>query len=240
MGTPLWPMQFFDPKTDFTIVHRRLPHWCQAGTLCFITWRTCDTIPKPILRRWHADRDAWLRRHGIDPKRPDWKDRLQELDRSLRGEFVRTFSERWHRQLDSGHGACVLREPSLAEIVANSLHKFDGERYELTDFVVRPNHVHLLAAFVDEDGMLNQCKSWKHFTAREINAQIKSRDHFWQQDGFDHLVRTEEQFQMLRRYIAQNPEKACLPAGEFVHYGRNRSSAPHSGRLGGDAIGQRS
>ncbi len=39
---------------------------------------------------------------------------------------------------------------------------------------------------------------------------------FWQQDGFDHLVRSVEQFDYLRRYIADNPRKARLRAGEYV------------------------
>jgi hypothetical protein len=37
-----------------------------------------------------------------------------------------------------------------------------------------PNHVHLLAAFANEEAMLSQCESWKHYTARAINrARLK-------------------------------------------------------------------
>lgn len=81
-----------------------------------------------------------------------------------------------------------------------------------------PNHCHLLASFPDEHSMLDQCESWKHFTAREINRELKQRGRFWQQDAFDHLVRTEEQFRFLREYIAQNPTKAGLSRGEFLHW----------------------
>jgi hypothetical protein len=31
-------VQFFDPKQDFAIAWKSLPHWSQAGTVCFITW----------------------------------------------------------------------------------------------------------------------------------------------------------------------------------------------------------
>ena len=37
-----FPLQAFDPQAEFTIVQRRLPHWCQAGSVCFITFRTWD------------------------------------------------------------------------------------------------------------------------------------------------------------------------------------------------------
>lgn len=220
----LWPLQVFDPKAGFGVLERKLPHWSQAGTICFITWRTLDSMPKSVLNRWHADREDWLRRRGINnPKADDWKSRLRELAPDLQGEFVRNFSERWHRSLDACHGECVLKRPELSRIVSDSLLKFDGDRYELTDFVVMPNHVHLLAAFVSEEGMLDQCEGWKHFQAVQLNREIKSSGRFWQQDGFDHLVRSVEQFEALRRYIAGNPEKARLQPDEFRHYSKDLS-----------------
>ncbi|HLQ45609.1 MAG TPA: transposase, partial [Planctomycetaceae bacterium] len=121
------------------------------------------------------------------------------------------------------YGACVLKRPELSQIVSDSLLKFDGERYELTDLVVMPNHVHLLAAFVSEEGMLDQCEGWKHYQAVQLNRELESSGRFWQQDGFDHLVRSVEQFEALRRYIAANPEKARLQKGEFRHYSKDLS-----------------
>jgi len=114
-----------------------------------------------------------------------------------------------------------LSKPELAEVVANSLMKFDGDRYLLTDFVIMPNHVHLLAAFPDEESMLSQCEAWKHFTATQINRALGTKGRFWQQDGFDHLVRSEEQFLTLRRYIEENPVHAKLSSGEFIHYAKS-------------------
>jgi type I restriction enzyme R subunit len=218
--TSLWPLQVFDPKQEFFIVERKLPHWSQAGTVCFITWRTADSIPQSVLNRWHGDRESWLRKNGIEPGNSDWKSRLRELSPELRSEFVRTFSRRWHRYLDSGMGDCVLRQSELSLIVADALKKFDGDRYELTDFVVMPNHVHLIAAFRDEAGMLSQCEAWKHYTARTINRELGKSGTFWQQDGFDHLIRSDDYFQAFRRYIAENGTKAGLQAGEFRHYSK--------------------
>jgi type I restriction enzyme R subunit len=115
----------------------------------------------------------------------------------------------------------VLRRPELSQIVADSLCHFDGDRYELTDFVVMPNHVHLLVAFPDEESLLKQCESWKHFTATQINRRLGRKGRFWQQDGFDHLVRTPERFEELRHYIADNPKRARLGPGEYIHYSKS-------------------
>jgi putative transposase len=214
----LWPLQTFDPQTEFAVIERKLPHWSQAGTMCFISFRTFDSIPEHALRRWHVERSEWLQRYGIDSKSENWRDALMKLDRPIRGEFTRRFSREWHRNLDGCHGACVLRDPELAKIVADSLLHFDGDRYSMSDFVVMPNHVHLLAAFEDEERMLTQCDSWKHFTARQINLRLGTNGRFWQQDGFDHLVRSVEHFEAFRRYIAVNPSKAKLKHGEYYLY----------------------
>ena len=211
------PMRVFDPTEDTLIVERRLPHWSQPGTISFITFRTRDSMPKSVVDCWLHDRRQWLRNNGINPMADNWGQALELLDVRLQNEFHRMFSERWHDELDKCHGECVLREPGPAQIVAGSLKHFDGDRYELTDFVVMPNHVHLLAAFLDPDEMLKQCESWKHFTAREINRQLKRKGRFWQQDGFDHLVRSVDQFEHFRRYIADNPAKARLGPHEYLH-----------------------
>jgi putative transposase len=213
-------IQVFDPTQEYAVIERRLPHWVQPGTICFITWRTWDSIPEPVLQSWIATRDEWLVHHDIDPEKDDWQRQLHLLDHSLAAEFQQLVAERWNEHLDACHGACVLRRPELAQIVADSLRHFDGDHYDLTDFVVMPNHVHLLATFPGEPAMLDQCKSWKHFTAVQLNRRLGRRGRFWQEDGFDHLVRSAAQFEYLRQYIADNPRRASLQPGEFVHWSK--------------------
>jgi type I restriction enzyme R subunit len=227
---PLLPFHLFDRDADVRILQRRLPHWSQAGTACFITWRTHDSMPRAVVDEWYADRARWLRAHGIDADDPNWRQKLENLtphapreERGLARVFLDTFWNRWHDALDACHGARVLRRAELARIVANSLRHFDDQRYLLTDFVVMPNHVHVLASFPDERAMLTQCESWKHFTAMQINRRLGQKGRFWQQDAFDHLVRSEEQFEYLRRYIADNPDRARLRQGEYIHYSRVQS-----------------
>ena len=214
-------LQVFDPGQDVLLTKRRLPHWAQARTICFITWRTSDSIPKRVLQQWIFERDVWLKRHGIRPDSVDWMRQLDQLDLPRRREFHRLLASRWHAHLDACHGDCVLQRPELAAIVATSLHHFDNDRYVLTDFVVMPNHVHLLAAFPDEASMLKQCSSWKQYTATRINRRIGRNRRFWQQDAFDHLVRSLDQFEYYRRYIKDNPQRARLQPGQFLHFSKS-------------------
>lgn len=213
-------IQVFDPEQEYSILQRRLPHWSQAGTICFITWRTWDSMPRRVVELWQQERAEWLARHGIDPAVAEIPERLAKLDLKLLHEFRSFVAQRWNDHLDDCHGECVLRRPEFAQEITQSLQHFDGERYDLTDFVIMPIHVHVLATFPDEEAMLAQCESWKHFIARKINRALSRNDRFWQQDGFDHLVRSVEQLVHYRRYIAENPSRAHLPRGDFVHFSK--------------------
>ncbi len=221
--------RFFDRFDDYSVVERKLPHRLQIGTLTFITFRTDDSLPRHVIEEWKNEQIRLLLEQGIDPLAADWKQQLLKLPMVIQNDIQNCLSEKWHNDLDAGYGKCVLRQTELAGFVADSLHKFDGDRYELTDFIIMPNHVHLLAAFEDEKSMLKQCESWKHFTAHQINRALGQSGRFWQQDGFDHLVRSEEQFVWLRNYIAQNPVKAGLRNGEFLHHSRELEIQDHGG-----------
>jgi type I restriction enzyme R subunit len=217
-------MRFFDPSDERLITQRRLPHWAQDGCVVFITWRTADSMPRDVLDRWRAERNHWLDLHGIDPLQKGWKTCLQELPSDTLAEYHDRFTTRWHEALDSGHGACVLAQVEVARLISDSLLHFDGDRYEMLDFVIMPNHVHLLATFPDKASMVEQCASWKHFTARRIHRCLGTRGRFWQQDAFDHLVRHEGQFRRLRDYIAQNPHQAALRVDQACYWSNAKSA----------------
>ncbi len=211
--------QFFNPAQKVTITRGHLPHCDQQGAVYFITWRTADSIPKGVWVKWRADRDAWLARHEIDPTTQDWRRQVEELPDEDRQSF-RRFSKALEDELDEGHGLCVLRSADLAEIVAGALRFFDGERYELGDCVVMPNHVHLLVGGMARNAMLKQVESWKKRTALKINAALGGSGRFWQDESFDHLVRSAASLEKFRQYIEENPRKAKLREGEFLAWRR--------------------
>jgi putative transposase len=212
------PFELFDPDGELTIRQGNLSHWFQPGVTYFVTFRTDDSIPDSVSASWHRRREDWLNRHGIDPRAGDWNAQARRLPSQARREFNRTFSSEYMNYLDRGHGACVLRRPDMAEIVADSLRHFDGARYHLGDFIVMPNHVHVLCCLLGETEIESVCYSWKKFSAAKINSALGRRGRFWQEESFDHLVRSPEQFEYFRWYIAENPVAARLKDGESLHY----------------------
>jgi REP element-mobilizing transposase RayT len=210
--------EFYDPAAPLTVTRRNLPHWHQNGATCFVTFRTADSLPAEVIGRYKERRHAWLLAHGVDPVIPNWRSAFDKLPRIEQADFQRRFQREFQELLDAGHGACALRRPELAAIVADAIRYFDGERYHVSDFVVMPNHVHVLMGLIGEHTVDTVTSSWKHFTATKINRVLGTTGHFWQGESFDHLVRSEEQFLGLREYIAQNPVKAGLGPTEHLLY----------------------
>jgi REP element-mobilizing transposase RayT len=206
---------FFDPHQPVAISRRNLPHWEQSAVTYFVTFRTADSLPAHIVRAWKDQRDEWLKRHGLDPRMKGWREALEQLPGKELDEFHSVFTARFHEYLDAGHGACVLKRRELNTLVAESLMFFGGTRYALGDFVVMPNHVHVLVQPSGSHRLKAICRSWKKFTATAINKQLSQAGTFWQQENYDHIVRSEAQFSHYQRYIAENPKKAGLKEGEY-------------------------
>ncbi len=158
MNEPLG--ECFDPKAPWSISEHCRPHWSQAGAVIFITFRTADSIPREVLQLWEREKNDWITKiTGIEQP---WREALPTLSADLQNRFRKQFHRKREDFLDDCCGACVLRRPELAKIVANSLLHFDGERYRMGDFIVMPNHVHLLASFSTEAILVAQCDSWLH------------------------------------------------------------------------------
>ena len=140
---------------------------------------------------------------------------LGSAPRHIQRAFHKFKNQRWHENLDNCHGKCLLQQRRFADIVAESLLKFDGQRYDVERFVVMPNHVHMLIQMRPGWGLRKQCESWMRFTGRQINSLNETSGEFWS-EPFDHVVRNESQFQYLQAYIVDNPTKARLAHGDYL------------------------
>jgi len=107
-------------------------------------------------------------------------------------------------------GPSYLRQPEIAQIAVDAIH--DGAarfaRYELHAFVVMPNHVHLLVTpRLPNAAWLGPLKG---FTGAMANRVLHRKGPFWQDESYDHLVRSREEFRKIQAYIEDNPVVAGL------------------------------
>jgi putative transposase len=161
---------------------RRLPHWDTVEQPLFVTFRLQGSLPA----------------HRVFPP----------TGLALSGKAFVAMD----RLLDrSASGPLHLRRREIAEFVIGAL--LDGQqkfqRYQLHAFVVMPNHVHLL---VTPKVMASQWLApLKGFTAHRANQLLGSHGQaFWQDESYDHLVRSPAEFGRIRAYIEKNPVTAGL------------------------------
>ncbi len=77
-------------------------------------------------------------------------------------------------------------------------------------------------------------KGMKGGSARQANKILGSTGQFWLDESFDHIVRSEAQYQHFLEYIAENPAKVNLRPDEYWLYLPTREMAIHAGEAGTD------
>ncbi len=113
-------------------------------------------------------------------------------------------------RLDTGYGACWLKEPAVAGLVQEALVHFDGQRYRLLAWCIMPNHVHVVIEPMAGHSLGGIVHSWKSFTAKEANGLLGRDGPFWHKDYFDRYIRDEGHLARTIEYIEDNPLKAGL------------------------------
>lgn len=195
---------YFSPYAETAVHNRHLPHWQQGDVWWFVTWRLADSLPKEILACWNEERKAWIARNP------------EPWDQATEATYHKRFSHRVETWLDQGSGTSLLRSPDNARIVADAFLHFDGDHYTLGAFVIMPNHVHAL--FKPRHGYLLEdiIKSWKGFTAHEINRRLQKTGKVWQEEYWDRLIRSPAHLLRCAAYIRNNPTAAMLRQNEYI------------------------
>jgi REP element-mobilizing transposase RayT len=189
-------------------IHTRgyLPHVKREGTSYFVTFRLADSLPKEVLLEYEREKAGRLRRLNDFAKRGETINDSKE-------EITRDFRRKIERCLDQGAGACHLRRPDIADLVANAMRHFNESRYLLREWVVMPNHAHAIVWPMPNHLMSDILKSWKQFTSRRAKKIVGlGEGPFWQPESYDHWIRSDEEKARIARYIRNNPVSAGLCA----------------------------
>ncbi len=187
---------YFDPNAPTEIKCRNLPHWQQKGTAYFVTFRLYVSIPKDIADKIKREREQWFQKNKITDS-----SEVNRLNKDKRIEYHKLFSKRYDELLDNGHGSCVLAKPNFYALVENALKYFDNTRYQLDEYAIQPNHVHVIVIPKDDWTLSKITHSWKSYTANEINKILGREGTLWMAESFDHIIRSPRQLERIREYI---------------------------------------
>jgi REP element-mobilizing transposase RayT len=173
-----------------------------------LTWRLAGSPPAPpaeVFSRENADFNAV---HSLEE---------QLDDRAASGPF-------W------------LQETRVANMLAKALRYGEAVRqsYWLYAWVIMPNHVHvILRPRIELPSLMRWLKGRTGHMANRMLGRTGTP--FWQDESFDHWIRSDEELHNLIKYVEENPVKAGLvelpkqwpwsSAGFIAADDTNRSSA---------------
>lgn len=213
------PPGFHGLRNDLPVetYRRYLPHWRQDGATYFVTFRLHDALPVEKQKQLREIKQDWEQENPA----PHTDDQLKELHHLLGIK-----SEKW---LDAGFGSCLLRVPFHRNYLESVLTFFNKNRFDLSSWVIMPNHVHLLVRpLVAKHWSLEKIlQSWKRRSARDINRVRGKEGQVWLDESYDSIVRDAQHLWRCLQYIGQNPAKAKLPVGDY-----DRWVAPDWEKLG--------
>ena len=142
-------------------------------------------------------------RTNMQPKY-DYRRRLPHLQKDSRPIFVTFITfHRW------------ILPPQAREIVLDCCLKENGVKVDLHAAVMMTDHAHLLLTPLRRsDGWLyplyDIMRAIKGTSARRINALLARRGKVWQEESFDHVLRSNDRLAEKMDYICQNPVRAGL------------------------------
>jgi REP element-mobilizing transposase RayT len=149
------------------------------------------------------------------------------ISKKFRYLIEKLYFAKFDNLLKNNNGKCWLKDPEIAQLLANKIHSFDSIRYKLICYCIMPNHVHLV---VDTNGInilraTNNRGASKNYpltetlrlikgsTARLCNKKLNRAGQFWQHESYDHYIRNNEEFNKIIAYVIANPIRAG-----FVNY----------------------
>ena len=123
---------------------RHRPHIHPPDSILFVTYRLAGSIPRAVVRQYKAKKD-WLvdqlkriNHEARESDSPDLKKWLEDVENLNRAWFVK-FEDIMHKV---STGPMWMKDERIADVVAESLRKLDGEAYRLDAYSVMSNHVH--------------------------------------------------------------------------------------------------
>jgi REP element-mobilizing transposase RayT len=77
-----------------------------------------------------------------------------------------------------------------------------------------PDHVHVILQPIEIDGTVeplgNIVGDIKRYTAHKINDILGRKGSLWLDESYDRIIRDDEEYRRISRYIFENPVKAGL------------------------------
>ncbi len=121
----------------------------------------------------------------------------------------------------------ILDNPMAHQILREEWDgAFDRYGWAIGSYVVMPDHVHFFCKPTPDAGKLSELmQHWKEWTSKRIKQELNIEGSVWQEEFFDHLLRSHESYSEKWNYVEQNPVRAGFvqkasdwPYAGCIHY----------------------
>ena len=110
-------------------------------------------------------------------------------------------------------GRCVFQVPGISQILVETLFHYRGESaYLLHEFVLMPNHVHLLMTPGAKTSLEKAIQLIKGGSSHRIHEETNRATIIWQKGFYDWTIRDANDWNAKVEYIRMNPVRAELVA----------------------------
>lgn len=185
---------------------RKLPHFQPAEATFFVTFRLAGSIPMEVISQLRENFEV-IQRSILEQKGLTERAKREQIYVEQKRLFVAT-----DNFLDTNpNGPYWLREQRVADIVSEAIQHRDGKQYNLHSYTIMPNHVHMMMTLLpDAPVLFKVMQDLKKYTGLHSNRSLGRDGQFWEDESYDHVVRSEKSFYRVVNYIIRNPVKACF------------------------------
>jgi putative transposase len=121
----------------------------------------------------------------------------------------------------------ILASAAVARILTDEwrdAHERHG--WAIGRYVIMPDHVHFFCrAELDGRKLPAFMQAWKQWTSKRMARELGCSGTIWQEQFFDHMLRSSESYSQKWDYVRQNPVRAGLAASadEWLWHGEVES-----------------
>ena len=114
----------------------------------------------------------------------------------------------------SHHRRPILARQAVMDILIGEWGEaLDRHGWAVGPFTIMPDHVHFFCKpAVHEQTLSAFMEKWKEWTSKRTAAALDVRPPIWQEEFFDHVLRSDESYSDKREYVSENPVRAGLVA----------------------------
>jgi putative transposase len=107
-----------------------------------------------------------------------------------------------------------LSTPQVHDICREVWSTAGGQNgWRVGRYVLMPDHVHFFCTPLDVDRSLSLfVGKWKEWTAKYAARRLHLAVPLWQEEFFDHVLRSQESYEQKWNYVRDNPVRAGLVA----------------------------